>query len=46
MKRKQLKDLKSAVKQVASFKPNTVLSKPEKEPSAEELRQKWKLVRR
>ena len=46
MTKKQLKDFKSAVKQIASYEPDKVPSKPEKAPSAEELRQKWKLVRR
>ena len=46
MKRKQLKDLKSAVRQIASFKPDTAPSKPEKAPSAEQLKQKCKLVKR
>ena len=40
------KDFKSAVKQIASYKPNEVPKKPEKAPSAAELKQKWKLVQR
>jgi len=40
------KDLKSAVKQIASYEPEQAPKKPEKAPSAKELRQKWKLVRR
>lgn len=40
------KDLKSAVKQIASYEPEKAPKKPEKAPSAKELRQKWKLVRR
>ena len=46
MKRKQLKDFKSVVKQLVSFKPDTAPRKPEKESSAKQLKQKWKLVRR
>ena len=45
-KRQSLKDFKSAVKQIASYKPEKAPSKPTKDPSAEELRQRWKLVRR
>ena len=46
IKKQQIKDFKSAVKQVAAFKPEKALSKPDKNPSAEELRKGWKLVRR
>ena len=46
MTKKQLKDFKSAVKQIASYKPDEPPKKPEKAPSAKELRQGWKLVRR
>lgn len=45
-RKQQLKDFKSAVKQIASFKPEKAMSKPDKDPSAAELKQRWKLVRR
>ena len=46
MKRKQLKDFKSAVKQIASFKSDAPPKKPAKAPSTKQLKQGWKLVRR
>ena len=46
MKRKQLKDFESAVKQIASYKPDEPMRKPTKAPSVEELRKRWKLVKR
>ena len=46
MNKRQLKDFKNATKQIASDKPTEVPSKPEKVPSTEVLKQKWKLVRR
>lgn len=45
-KRKSLKDFKSAVKQVASYRPAKAMSKPDKAPSVKELKKRWKLVRR
>ncbi len=45
-KRKSLKDFKSVVKQIASHRPVTVPKKPDKAPSADQLKQGWKLVRR
>ncbi len=46
MKKKQLKDFKSAVKQIASYKPEQPPGKPEKAPSAKQLKQSWKLEKR
>ncbi len=45
-KPKSLKDFKSAVKQIASYRPAKAMNKPDKAPSAAELKKRWKLVRR
>ncbi len=46
MKPKQQKDLEGALSQIIKYKPDQSPKKPEKTPSAKQLKQGWKLVRR